>query len=160
MGKRLGSTSQNRGRLSTRRSRLAAREFISVHVRDEDTTQYADGIFNIAVSLSDAGDHQLPLEELERIVRPDGGVALHVGTDGANSPGISWQAVAGMPTWSRFVRPPLETAGEWTHLYGNPANTACGGDDYISGELRLQRFGAPGPREMVDRHFRTTVPLQ
>ncbi len=58
-----------------------------------------------------------------------------------------------------LVRPKLKGAGEWTHLYANASNTASSGDSFVGSELALQWFGEPGPREMLDRHFRTVSPL-
>ncbi|MBM4042115.1 MAG: hypothetical protein FJ290_26765 [Planctomycetes bacterium] len=56
-------------------------------------------------------------------------------------------------------RGPLEGAGEWTHLYADPANTACSGDRLVGGEMRIQWFGPPGPNPMADRHHRAVPPL-
>ncbi|HUT32488.1 MAG TPA: PQQ-binding-like beta-propeller repeat protein [Planctomycetota bacterium] len=56
-------------------------------------------------------------------------------------------------------RGPLEGAGEWTHLYADPANTACSGDRLVGGEMRVQWFGPPGPNAMADRHHRAVPPL-
>ncbi|HAK94421.1 MAG TPA: hypothetical protein DCM87_05330, partial [Planctomycetes bacterium] len=43
-------------------------------------------------------------------------------------------------------------------LYANPGHTAASGDD-LDGELVVQWFGEPGPREMIDRHHRAMSPL-
>ena len=56
-------------------------------------------------------------------------------------------------------RGPLEGAGEWTHLYADPANTACSGDRLVGGEMRVQWFGPPGPNPMADRHHRAVPPV-
>lgn len=56
-------------------------------------------------------------------------------------------------------RKPLQGAGEWTHMYGGPENRSSSTDKFASGKLRLQWFGRPGPRPMVDRHHRATPPL-
>jgi len=61
--------------------------------------------------------------------------------------------------WAEIRRGPLEGAGEWTHTYADPANTACSGDTYVRGPLELQWFGRPGPRLMIDRHHRNVPPL-
>ena len=54
---------------------------------------------------------------------------------------------------------PVSGAGEWTHLFANPANTACSLDTRTSGTLQLQWFGLPGPEKMLDRHHRSIPPL-
>ena len=55
--------------------------------------------------------------------------------------------------------PPLAGAGQWTHFFADPGNTACSGDSLARGPFLLQWFGEPGPRDMVDRHHRTVSPL-
>jgi len=61
--------------------------------------------------------------------------------------------------WAEIRRGPLAGAGEWTHTYAEPANTACSNDAYVRGPLELQWFGRPGPRLMIDRHHRNVPPL-
>lgn len=61
--------------------------------------------------------------------------------------------------WAVANREKLEGAGEWTHLYAEPGNTACSKDEWIKGEMAIQWFGRPGPREMIDRHHRNVPPL-
>jgi outer membrane protein assembly factor BamB len=50
-------------------------------------------------------------------------------------------------------------AGEWTHEYADPGNTACSRDELVGGPMRVQWYGRPGPREIIDRHHRPHVPL-
>ncbi|GAA3563901.1 PQQ-binding-like beta-propeller repeat protein [Snuella lapsa] len=57
------------------------------------------------------------------------------------------------------TRPRLPNSGEWTHLYGNPANTVSSGDKKVNEKITPQWFGQPGPREMTDRHHRAVSPL-
>jgi len=61
--------------------------------------------------------------------------------------------------WAVANREKLEGAGEWTHLYAEPGNTACSRDELVKGEMAIQWFGRPGPREMIDRHHRNVPPL-
>ena len=77
-----------------------------------------------------------------RVLRPHGGVAIF---------DLARDDVA------RTGPPPGE--GEWTHLYGDPGNTACSNDQRVGGDLHIQWFGKPGPRTMIDRHHRTVAPL-
>lgn len=72
---------------------------------------------------------------------------------------LSWNIESQDGLWTTAFRPKLENSGEWTHLYGNAANTSNSGDHLISGEMFPQWFGGPGPREMTDRHHRATAPL-
>ena len=108
---------------------------------------YSDYLFNCVIAdtyISDeTADRSVwPLAEIQRVVRPSGGLALlDRGDDG------------------RFVRGPLEGVGEWTHQYADPANTTCSQDQLVNGDLRMQWWGLPGPRDMIDRHHRTSAPL-
>jgi outer membrane protein assembly factor BamB len=56
-------------------------------------------------------------------------------------------------------RKPLEGSGEWTHMYGGSANTACSGDQLVTPAMQLQWFGPPHARAMIDRHHRTSPPV-
>ena len=48
--------------------------------------------------------------------------------------------------------------GTWSHAYGNAGNIASS-TAQVGTQLKLQWFGGPGPRNMVDRHMRTMPPL-
>ncbi len=61
--------------------------------------------------------------------------------------------------WRVYRRPAVPGGGSWTHLYADAANSASSGDQRVDGRLRLQWFGEPGPREMLDRHHRAMAPL-
>lgn len=58
-----------------------------------------------------------------------------------------------------YRAPELKGAGEWTHMYADPANTACSGDTLVGSKLSLQWFGRPGPQHIIDRHLRASPPL-
>ncbi len=80
-------------------------------------------------------------EEAQRVARPHGGIALD------------------LEAGAVVRRGALPGEGRWTHLYGNPANTASSGDRWASSDLSLQWFGGVGPSRMVDRHLRGSAPL-
>ncbi|MEA1952418.1 MAG: hypothetical protein U9N87_13645, partial [Planctomycetota bacterium] len=61
--------------------------------------------------------------------------------------------------WAIIRRGAVPGAGEWTHVRADIANTACSGDKLTSGDFKVLWFGEPGPRIMVDRHWRNTSPL-
>jgi len=141
--------------------------------------QYPDYFANLIVSdnvvLSGRPPSEMP-EELLRVLKPLGGVAC-IGqpkeaaglTQPATVDGLrKWLKGSSMPNcevtdaqgrWAKIVRGPLEGAGEWTHQYANPANTACSGDRRVACPLGLLWFGGPGPARMIDRHSRTPAPL-
>jgi outer membrane protein assembly factor BamB len=100
---------------------------------------YGDMIFNLVVA--DGASTAKP--DVLRVLRPNGGLA-----------------VFGFDENSIERRGPLAGAGEWTHMYADPANTACSNDTLVGDqEQRLQWWGRPGPRGLIDRHHRTVPPL-
>lgn len=108
---------------------------VAVHHGPLTMLPYTDGLFNLVAC-------EEPVEglfdEAQRVARPHGGVTVFKDVK---------------------RRGALPGEGEWTHQYGDPGNTACSGDTRLAGELQLQWFGKPGPREMIDRHHRTAAPL-
>jgi len=138
---------------------------VAVHHADGAALPYPKYFANLVVcdaSLISRQPPSTPAREVTPVLRPCGGVAVFAGPKAkALRP---WGAGA-LPKWRvtrrRGVarRGPLEGAGEWTHTYADPGNTACSGDVLVGAPLELQWFGEPGPRRMVDRHFRNVPPL-
>jgi outer membrane protein assembly factor BamB len=110
-----------------------------VHLPAHGQLPYGEELFNIIISTATTGN-----EAARRLLVPGRGVLLSV-VKGALK--------------LIYRRPPLESAGEWTHLYANTGNTACSSDALVAGEMELQWFGAPVPRNMLDRHHRGPPPL-
>lgn len=120
---------------------------VSVHTaRSRNALPYSDYLFNLVIDAAAFSQTKpgLAIErsEIERVTRPDGGLAL-----------------IGPRDEDVFQRGPLTGIGEWTHQYADPGNTVCSGDQRVGGRMKLQWFGAPGPRGMMDRHHRTAAPL-
>ncbi|MGB6042795.1 MAG: PQQ-binding-like beta-propeller repeat protein, partial [Pirellulales bacterium] len=109
--------------------------------------------------------------EVHRVLRPEGGTAYF-----ASSAKTRGEMKKQFSSWRKethdwrfesnehgqkamYRREPLAGTGQWTHLNADPANSVCSGDDHVGDRLRLQWFGPPGPRKMVDRHFRAMSPL-
>ncbi len=96
-------------------------------------------------------------EEMLRVLRPCGGVAyipdisswMPTPDDGCSTQESSLEHVSAMVT-----RGKLDGAGSWTHLYGNPQNTACSDDQLVKSPLGVLWFGDPGPEGIVERHGR------
>jgi outer membrane protein assembly factor BamB len=61
--------------------------------------------------------------------------------------------------WVTLTRGALPGAGNWSHQYGNAANTAVSLDTRVKGDLGVLWFGDPGPGDMVNRHEGAVGPL-
>lgn len=61
--------------------------------------------------------------------------------------------------WAILTRGALPGAGNWSHQYGNAANTAVSLDRRVKGDLGVLWFGDPGPGDMVNRHEGAVGPL-
>jgi outer membrane protein assembly factor BamB len=61
--------------------------------------------------------------------------------------------------WTTLTRGALPGAGNWSHQYGNAANTAVSLDTRVKGDLGVLWFGDPGPGDMVNRHEGAVGPL-
>ncbi len=53
----------------------------------------------------------------------------------------------------------LPGAGEWSHQYGDAANTMTSQDERVRGDLGVLWYGDPGPGDMVNRHDAAAAPL-
>jgi outer membrane protein assembly factor BamB len=130
---------------------------VAVHAGTFTTLPYPPYFANVVVLSKDT---TVAPAEVGRVLQPYGGVALMA--DGASLK--AWMK-GELPAGAAFVddatlrRGELPAAGEWTHQYASPANTACSSDPYVRGKLAMTWFGDPGPREMIDRHNRTMSPL-
>lgn len=58
-----------------------------------------------------------------------------------------------------MVRGNLPGAGEWTHQYGNIANTSMSNDMRVKDGLGVLWYGDPGPSMMINRHEAAGAPL-
>ncbi|MBN2293078.1 MAG: PQQ-binding-like beta-propeller repeat protein [Pirellulales bacterium] len=141
-----------------------------------DKLDYRDYAASLVVSDTIITDGTCPgsAAELFRIIRPHGGLAIVGQPPGCPKPLkretlTKWLDTAGLKykiienprdgLWAIVRRGPLEGAGEWTHVRADIANTACSRDTRTSGNFKVLWFGEPGPRIMVDRHWRNTSPL-
>lgn len=99
---------------------------------------FVDHLFNLVL----CGDAETPLpkSEARRLVSRWEGLVVNL--DGEAERGVTPRA-----------------AGQWTHAYGDPGNSASSGEGLIDGEVGLRWFGRPGPERIVDRHMRAPPPL-
>ncbi len=61
--------------------------------------------------------------------------------------------------WYMLRRGKLAGAGDWSHQYGNVANTSMSMDQRIKDGLGVLWYGDPGPSAMINRHSAAAAPL-
>jgi outer membrane protein assembly factor BamB len=145
---------------------------VVIHQGSPVKLSYTEYFANLIVSDRALRTGKLPAsaEEVFRLLRPYGGVvALGQPTGKRNKDDLKKWGQASIPGWKvqkgdKIVwglgrRGKLKGAGEWTHTYAEPGNTACSKDELIKGNTTIQWFGRPGPRHMIDRHHRNVPPL-
>jgi outer membrane protein assembly factor BamB len=145
---------------------------VVVHQKDYESLPYTKYFANLIVSDEALQTDKLPTAPAEafRVLRPDGGTFALVLPAGKLEPEqlrqwgqpymADWKSENSgdiVLAWTR--RPALDGAGEWTHTYAEPGNTACSGDKIVKGKMAVQWFGRPGPKRMIDRHHRNVPPL-
>jgi outer membrane protein assembly factor BamB len=150
---------------------------VSIRHGTLDRLPYPDFFANLIISGTTLASATLPpsTSEIVRMLRPSGGTALVGQVDGyatgqerltraelsdwiGRGPAADWTIGTQGGLWAELRRAPISGSGQWTHLYADAANSACS-KDTVRGPLRLQWFGQPGPRHMVDRHHRPMSPL-
>lgn len=109
-------------------------------------------------------------DQVARFLKPCGGVALA----SRNAKGQPAQAADAWLTalfnldegelaleaaWGYLRRGKLPGAGEWTHQYGNVANTSMANDQRVRDGLGVLWYGDPGPSMMINRHEAAGAPL-
>ncbi|OGV77424.1 MAG: hypothetical protein A3K19_12560 [Lentisphaerae bacterium RIFOXYB12_FULL_65_16] len=122
----------------------------------------------------DAAPGQVPPAQVLRMLKPCGGTACLLAAQnqaerGAWVTGLEAAVVQAQETkttevtpaerWVRLRRGPLPGAGNWTHEYAEPGNTACGDDVHLRAPLSILWFGDPGPGRMPSRHASGAAPL-
>ncbi len=149
---------------------------VRVAVRSGPLSALPSRFANLIVSDRTLTTGELPpsADEVLRLLRPYGGVAclgqpasfakLGNPLDAAAarrwlSAKEPWELLEDDGLWVLLRRGAVPGSGEWTHMYADAGNSACSGDRLAHGPMRLQWFGRPGPRLMIDRHHRTMAPL-
>jgi len=168
VGVEADATKAAKARGSLARAGLLGR--VSVHHVPGDKLPYPKYFANLIVSDGAVVSGKAPAgwSEILRVLRPYGGVAMFRGDRLTTAAAQQWLREAGAEggeivpaggAWVTVRRGPLAGAGEWTHQYANPANTASSGDTLVRGKMEPLWFGEPGPRDMIDRHNRTMASL-
>ena len=132
---------------------------ISIQYGDLQHLPYSKYVANLVVSDKAlvTGALETDPEEAIRIAKPFGGVVL-IGSKNeknwlADVTDPNWKRIPGKMSWLKYTKGSIKSAGEWTHLYSNPANTSSSLDP-INAPLQIQWFGRPGPRKIINRHSR------
>ncbi len=149
---------------------------IVVHKKLRNQLPYPDFMFNfICVDIGALKEKKPLLSEYYRLLRPYGTLAIGGIMGPGDSLALLRKPLADLVAnsqdidqkhhslkdqqWYVIKRGKLPGSGEWSHQYADPGNTACSEDIRISGNLRLQWYGKPGPYRMFDRHSYTTAPV-
>ncbi len=148
---------------------------ITLHKGSLTNMRYRDyaAVLVVSDAIIETGHCPGSASEMFRMVRPDGGVAI-IGQPAGCANVLerteleSWLNAAGLNytitedsdgIWAKVVRGALPGAGKWTHMWADAANTACSGDTRITDDFGVLWFGEPGPRVLIDRHWRPMAPL-
>lgn len=148
---------------------------VTLHQGSLDHLSYRNyaGALVVSDAMIETGNCPGSAAEMSRMVRPDGGLAILGQPPGcpnvlSRSALEKWLEAAHLDytivedsngLWAHVRRGPLPGAGQWTHQWGNPANTACSGDTRITDNVKVLWYGEPGPRVLTDRHWRAAAPL-
>ncbi|HPM79323.1 MAG TPA: PQQ-binding-like beta-propeller repeat protein [Candidatus Anammoximicrobium sp.] len=149
---------------------------ITVHQADLAAIPYSNYFANLIVSDTLLSTGAIPgdPQKLARHLKPAGGVIALGRPAGAPGEALTESAarawLAKMPiagqsvirtvgSWVTLTRGMLPGAGQWTHQYAEPGNTASSGDTLVKGGLGVLWYGDPGPDLMVNRHLGAVGPL-
>ena len=142
-----------------------------------DEMPFANYFANLIVSDSQIANGQMPVDadKVARFLKPCGGVALLAkASPFSTTSADNQQAVADWVTslyqqdngelvsddqWHIVRRGKLPGAGDWSHQYGNVANTSFTNDQRVRDGLGVLWYGDPGPSAMVNRHEAAGAPL-
>ena len=143
-----------------------------------DDIPFSNYFANLVVSDSYLTTGKLPCDaqQIARFVKPCGGVAILGQPEtwpASNSRRESGKVTDWMTAlyhegdgnvtedapWHMFQRGKLAGADDWSHQYGNAANTSSTNDRRIKGGLGVLWYGDPGPSAMINRHEAAGAPL-
>jgi outer membrane protein assembly factor BamB len=148
---------------------------ITLHHGSLTNLPYSDYAAALVVSDSIIADGACSgsASEMFRMVRPAGGKAL-IGQP-LGCPNVldrteleNWLDAGGLTytitedangLWAHIERGSLPGAGEWTHQFANPRNTASSEDTRTTDSWTVLWFGDPGPKTLNERHARAMASL-
>lgn len=117
---------------------------------------------NLIMSERALAGEKIPLSksEVSRLLRPNGGTLMLP----KNATSKSWAgSIKSEGKVLVYRRPALPGSADWSHQYGNAANTTYTGEEmggaFTTSDLRLQWLGRPGADFNIDRQPRVSAPL-
>ncbi len=147
---------------------------VTVHEADFSPVPYSSYFANLIVSDTQLLTGKIPgdPQEIARHLKPLGGIAYFAGGKQDSSADVKQRHewLQGMKladqsqittdgSWVMLTRGKLPGAGNWSHQYGDPGNTASSDDRLLKGGLGVLWYGDPGPGKMVNRHSGAVGPL-
>lgn len=162
-----------RVRKAFERSGLHANRVTVVNV-PFDQIPFSNYFANLIVSESHllSGESPCDAKHVARFLRPCGGVAILGLPKGSASTdmtaaknwltGLFYEGggeLVAKGDWHVMRRGKLPGAGDWTHQYGNAANTSFSNDERVRDGLGVLWYGDPGPSAMINRHEAAGAPL-
>ena len=153
-------------RRSLQTAGLSGSRVTVIHCPDE--IPFSNYFANLIVSERDltTGGYPWEPESLARFLKPCGGTAFFR----RSIPDRAERSAASMLTelngetavrgdWVTLTRGQLPGAGDWSHQYGNAANTSLSNDVHVRDGLGVLWYGDPGPSAMINRHEAAGAPL-
>ncbi len=147
---------------------------VVVHSWPDDQIPYANYFADLMVSETAIDDdgNWASLPSITRHLKPLGGtICVAVSAADENQDPQHWQNrlqsldIADQSRqelregYAVLIRGALPGAGNWSHQYGNPDNTAVSREMRVAGDLGVLWYGDPGPDQMVNRHDGAVGPL-
>ena len=139
--------------------------------RDYDDIPYSNFFANLVISEESISEGKVSsrLSHATRHLKPNGGVIwLGTDTEALHKRGQLLLEEAAIDDHGKIVRAEndliiqrdaLPGSGDWSHQYGDSANTAVSRDTRVTGDLGVLWYGDPGPDEMNNRHEGAVGPL-
>ncbi|MHC4994505.1 MAG: outer membrane protein assembly factor BamB family protein, partial [Planctomycetota bacterium] len=150
---------------------------VIVDLADTAITPYANYFANLVVSDTMMLTGKVPgmPTQIARHLKPIGGVACLGAPEGSSAQRVAaqtlqpWLAATRLleenatiqthGSWTLLKRGKLPNTDDWTHQYGNAANTSSNDDRRVSEGLKVLWYGDPGPGEMINRHQGAVGPV-
>lgn len=152
---------------------------VTIFTRPLDALPFSNYFANLIVSDSMLRTGIPPgnPDQIARHLKPCGGVAIIGRPDASSFPNANatdanktlaylsqWlnrdegDVISNSP-WFMLRRGKLAGAGDWSHQYGNVANTSSVDDYRVRDGLGVLWYGDPGPSAMINRHEAAGAPL-